>query len=63
MHQTDMIEFKFKAFISYSHTDGDTAGWLHKALERYRIPKELRGTSGRDGPIPRAAFSDFPRPR
>src|ERR1700683_242288 len=54
-----MIEFKFKAFISYSHTDGDTAGWLHKALERYRIPKELRGTSGRDGPIPERLFPIF----
>ena len=23
--------FKFKAFISYSHADQSTAAWLHKA--------------------------------
>lgn len=33
---------KYKALISYSHTDEDWAKWLHGALERYRIPKRLR---------------------
>lgn len=33
---------KYKAFISYSHADEHWAVWLHKALERYRVPKHLR---------------------
>jgi hypothetical protein len=52
-------EFKFRAFISYSHADQGTAAWLHKAIENYRIPKDLRGTPGRDGPIPAALFPIF----
>jgi hypothetical protein len=55
----DTTDFKFKAFISYSHTDRETADWLHKALERYRIPKELHGTPGCDGPIPKQLFPVF----
>jgi MTH538 TIR-like domain (DUF1863) len=51
--------FKFKAFISYSHADQSTAAWLHKAIETYSIPKELRGTAGRDGPIPKQLFPVF----
>jgi tetratricopeptide (TPR) repeat protein len=32
---------KYKAFISYSHDDEKWAQWLHRSLERYRIPKHL----------------------
>jgi len=32
---------KYKAFISYSHADEDFGKWLHKQLERYKIPKKL----------------------
>jgi len=28
-----MPDFKYKAFISYSHNDEKWADWLHKALE------------------------------
>ena len=35
--------FKYRAFISYSHADHDWAAWLHRALERYRVPKQLAG--------------------
>ncbi len=59
VEQANQADFKFKAFISYSHADRSTAEWLHKALERYRIPKELHGTPGRDGPIPRQLFPVF----
>lgn len=34
---------KYSAFISYNHRDRDWAVWLHRALERYRIPKRLWG--------------------
>ena len=56
--QTD-AGFKFRAFLSYNHADQRTAAWLHKALESYRIPKDLQGTPGRDGPIPKQLFPIF----
>ena len=33
--------FKYKAFISYSHDDEECAQWLHQSLERYRVPKHV----------------------
>jgi len=36
-----MTQFKYNAFISYSHSDEKWAKWLHKALETYRIPKRV----------------------
>src|SRR5277367_3391158 len=51
--------FKFRAFLSYNHADQRTVAWLHKALENYRIPKDLQGTPGRDGPIPKQLFPIF----
>ena len=32
----------YKAFLSYSHVDREWAMWLHRSLERYRVPKHLR---------------------
>jgi hypothetical protein len=32
---------KFWAFISYARGDEPSAAWLHRRLERYRIPKDL----------------------
>ena len=32
---------RYRAFLSYSHTDQKWARWLHRALENYRPPKEL----------------------
>ncbi len=34
-------EYKYRAFLSYSHQDRKVAGRLHRELERYRIPKHL----------------------
>ncbi|MDZ7751427.1 MAG: toll/interleukin-1 receptor domain-containing protein [Gammaproteobacteria bacterium] len=33
---------KYRAFISYSHHDRTFAGWLHKQLERYTLPRNLK---------------------
>ena len=44
--------FKYKAFISYSHSDEKWASWLHKALETYRVPKHLVGDETAFGPVP-----------
>jgi WD40 repeat protein len=32
---------KYKAFISYSHNDEEFGSWLHRELEKYKIPKRL----------------------
>ena len=36
-----MSTFRYKAFISYSHDDEQTARWLHRRLEAYRLPKQF----------------------
>lgn len=33
---------KYKAFISYSHKNEKFATWLHKSLEKYKIPNTLQ---------------------
>jgi len=48
-----MPDFRYRAFISYSHRDKAWAGWLHKALEAYAIPKRLVGQATVTGPIPK----------
>jgi tetratricopeptide (TPR) repeat protein len=45
-------QFKYRAFISYSHADEEWARWLHKALETYRVPKHLVGRDTPFGPVP-----------
>lgn len=57
--QSHAIEFKYKAFISYSHRDAAWGDWLHQALERYRVPKKLVGTKGRTGAVPASLFPIF----
>jgi tetratricopeptide (TPR) repeat protein len=45
-------EFKYRAFISYSHKDEKWASWLHKALETYTVPKHLVGRVTPMGAVP-----------
>jgi len=45
-------EYKYKAFISYSHADRRWAKWLHRTLETYRPPGHLVGQTTEMGPIP-----------
>ena len=49
----DIAASRYRAFISYSHADKRVAEWLHRALETYRIPPKLVGTSTRVGIVPR----------
>jgi tetratricopeptide (TPR) repeat protein len=42
---------RYSAFISYNHRDRDWAIWLHRALERYAVPKRLRGRAAPWGEI------------
>jgi tetratricopeptide (TPR) repeat protein len=39
-----MSQVRYKAFISYSHHDARWAKWLHRNLESYRPPKQLRNS-------------------
>jgi len=48
-----MSEFKYRAFLSYSHSDTAWAKWLHRALEGYRIDKDLIGRETANGPVPK----------
>jgi WD40 repeat protein len=50
---------KYWAFLSYSHADKKWGGWLHKALETYRVPRRLVGTESRDGKVPPRLFPIF----
>ncbi|MDH3787427.1 MAG: TIR domain-containing protein [Xanthomonadales bacterium] len=43
---------RYKAFISYSHSDRDWSAWLQRSLEGYRVPKRLVGSKGEFGPVP-----------
>ncbi len=49
----DMVDSRrYRAFMSYSHSDAAVAARLHRSLENYRVPKRLRGTPGEFGPVP-----------
>ena len=56
-----MAEFRYKAYISYSHRDEAWAKWLHRALEFYRVPRKLVGNRTSAGEVParfRPVFRD-----
>ena len=50
---TDTTFYTYRAFISYSHADSARCDWLHRALESYRVDRDLVGCSTPDGPVPR----------
>ncbi|HJR06608.1 MAG TPA: toll/interleukin-1 receptor domain-containing protein [Pyrinomonadaceae bacterium] len=52
-------EYKYWAFISYSHSDEHWAQWLHKELETYRVPRRLVGRRNAFGEVPRRVFPVF----
>ena len=52
-------EYKYWAFISYSHQDKNWGDWLHKTLETYRVPRRLVGRTSRDGAVPRRLYPIF----
>jgi eukaryotic-like serine/threonine-protein kinase len=50
---------QYRAFLSYSHRDARWADWLHRALETYRPPKPLIGTTTALGPVPKSLIPIF----
>ncbi|HEV8588851.1 MAG TPA: toll/interleukin-1 receptor domain-containing protein, partial [Pyrinomonadaceae bacterium] len=51
--------FKYWAFISYSHHDKRWGDWLHRSLETYRVPRVLVGKPSPDGFVPARVFPIF----
>lgn len=52
-------EFKYWAFISYSHADAKWGDWLHAALETYRVPARLVRNAKPAGAVPKRIFPVF----
>jgi formylglycine-generating enzyme required for sulfatase activity len=50
---------KYWAFISYSHQDVGWGNWLHKSLEKYRVPSRLVGRETSSGTVPRKIYPVF----
>jgi tetratricopeptide (TPR) repeat protein len=44
---------RYYAFLSYSHKDRDLADWLHRELERFRVPHALAGRLTANGVVPK----------
>jgi len=55
----DQPDFKYFAFISYSHRDKKWGDWLHKALETYKVPKRLHGHAPDGQALPKRLFPVF----
>ena len=49
---TSPADFKYRAFISYSHADTRETRWLHRQLEGFKIDRDLVGRATPSGPIP-----------
>ncbi|MCK0070827.1 toll/interleukin-1 receptor domain-containing protein [Kordiimonas laminariae] len=47
-----MSNYKYKAFISYSHKDAALGEEIHKELEKYKVPKRLVGKTTGIGVVP-----------
>jgi tetratricopeptide (TPR) repeat protein len=47
------LRTRYYAFLSYSHQDEELADWLHRELEKFRVPHALAGRLTEHGAIPR----------
>ncbi|HEX5259360.1 MAG TPA: toll/interleukin-1 receptor domain-containing protein [Sphingomicrobium sp.] len=47
------LRTRYYAFLSYSHKDKELADWLHRELERFRVPSSLAGKLTANGVVPR----------
>src|SRR5215213_880937 len=50
---TPRLNTRYYAFLSYSHKDKALADWLHRELERFRVPNSLAGKLTHNGVIPK----------
>src|SRR5207248_11480302 len=47
------LRTRYYAFLSYSHKDKELADWLHRELERFRVPRALAGKLTANGVVPK----------
>ena len=47
------LQARYYAFLSYSHKDKELADWLHRELEKFRVPHALAGKLTANGVVPR----------
>jgi len=47
------LRTRYYAFLSYSHQDKELADWLHRELEKFRVPHSLAGRLTASGVVPR----------
>ena len=52
-NESARIAQRYWAFLSYSHSDAETADWLHEALEQFNVPPALVGKLTDMGPVPK----------
>jgi hypothetical protein len=50
---SEPAQYKYRAFISYSHVDATWAKWLHASIEGFRIDQDLAGRDTTAGKIPK----------
>ena len=52
-HRMPRLRTRYYAFLSYSHKDKEIADWLHRELEKFRVPHSLAGKLTANGVVPR----------
>jgi eukaryotic-like serine/threonine-protein kinase len=53
------LRTRYYAFLSYSHKDKELADWLHRELEKFRVPNSLAGKLTANGVVPRRLVPVF----
>jgi tetratricopeptide (TPR) repeat protein len=53
IHHIARAQVRYYAFLSYSHRDEKVADWLHRELERFRVPAALAGKLTEHGVVPK----------
>ena len=53
VHHIYRPQTRYYAFLSYSHKDKEVADWLHRELERFRVPRSLAGRLTANGVVPK----------
>lgn len=46
-----MADYRYKAYISYSHRNEDWAKWIQRSLESYRVSQKLVGSDSSKGAV------------
>lgn len=53
------LRTRYYAFLSYSHRDKELADWLHRELEKFRVPSSLAGKLTANGVVPKRLVPVF----